>query len=135
MAQRQNPKEQWPHQRPRLHKRRTCQDVGAVRHSQKGYPVAAYDRYSQRRYPRPAHRQPFQDHRIHMDKERRQHKFEKHHIYKLTVYEGSESEYVTFLTPAGAKAVYSFSSRFFLFPSVFMNSEHTTILRPGFLPL
>jgi site-specific recombinase XerC len=40
-----------------------------------------------------------------MDKERRQHRFEKHHIYKLTVYEGSESEYVTFLTPAGAKAV------------------------------
>jgi site-specific recombinase XerC len=40
-----------------------------------------------------------------MDKERRQHKFEKHHIYKLTVYEGNESEYITFLTPAGAKAV------------------------------
>ena len=40
-----------------------------------------------------------------MDKDTRQHKFEKHHIYKLTVYEGSESEYVTFLTPVGAKAV------------------------------
>jgi site-specific recombinase XerC len=39
------------------------------------------------------------------DRERRQHKFENHHIYKLTVYEGSNSEYVTFLTPAGAKAI------------------------------
>jgi hypothetical protein len=39
------------------------------------------------------------------DKEGRQHSFENHHIYKLTVYEGSDSEYVTFLTPAGAKAV------------------------------
>ena len=39
------------------------------------------------------------------DREGRQHRFEGHHIYKLTVYEGSDSEYVTFLTPAGAKAV------------------------------
>ena len=39
------------------------------------------------------------------DREGRQHRFESHHIYKLTVYEGSDSEYVTFLTPAGAKAV------------------------------
>jgi hypothetical protein len=39
------------------------------------------------------------------DREGRQHRFEGHHIYKLTVYEGSNSEYVTFLTPAGAKAV------------------------------
>jgi hypothetical protein len=39
------------------------------------------------------------------DKERRQHTFESHYIYKLTVYEGSDSEYVTFLTPAGAKVV------------------------------
>jgi len=39
------------------------------------------------------------------NKEGRQHKFESHHIYKLTVYEGSDSEYVTFLTPAGAKVV------------------------------
>jgi site-specific recombinase XerC len=39
------------------------------------------------------------------DRERRQHKFENHHIYKLTVYEGNNSEYVTFLTPAGAKAI------------------------------
>lgn len=39
------------------------------------------------------------------DREGRQHRFESHYIYKLTVYEGSDSEYVTFLTPAGAKAV------------------------------
>jgi hypothetical protein len=39
------------------------------------------------------------------DKERRQHTFESHYIYKLTVYEGSDSEYIAFLTPAGAKAV------------------------------
>jgi hypothetical protein len=39
------------------------------------------------------------------DREGRQHRFEGHHIYKLTVYEGSDSEYVTFLTPAGAKVV------------------------------
>lgn len=39
------------------------------------------------------------------DREGRQHRFESHYIYKLTVYEGSDSEYVTFLTPAGAKAI------------------------------
>jgi hypothetical protein len=39
------------------------------------------------------------------DKEGRQHKFEGYHIYKLTVYERSESEYVIFLTPSGAKAI------------------------------
>jgi hypothetical protein len=39
------------------------------------------------------------------DREGRQHRFESHYIYKLTVYEGSDSEYVTFLTPAGAKVV------------------------------
>lgn len=39
------------------------------------------------------------------DREGRQHRFEGHHIYKLTVYEGGDSEYVTFQTPAGAKAV------------------------------
>lgn len=39
------------------------------------------------------------------DREGMQHRFESHYIYKLTVYEGSDSEYVTFLTPAGAKAV------------------------------
>jgi hypothetical protein len=39
------------------------------------------------------------------DREGRQHRFESHYIYKLTVYEGSDSEYVMFLTPAGAKAV------------------------------
>jgi hypothetical protein len=33
-----------------------------------------------------------------------QHVFE-HHLYKLRVYEGSDEEYITFLTPAGAKAV------------------------------
>jgi hypothetical protein len=33
-----------------------------------------------------------------------QHELE-HHLYKLRVYEGSDEEYITFLTPAGAKAV------------------------------
>jgi hypothetical protein len=38
------------------------------------------------------------------DKDAEQHELE-HHLYKLRVYEGSDEEYITFLTPAGAKAV------------------------------
>jgi hypothetical protein len=38
-------------------------------------------------------------------REKQVHKFEGYHIYKLTVYEGSPEQYITFLTPAGAKAI------------------------------
>jgi hypothetical protein len=38
------------------------------------------------------------------DKDEKQHELE-HHLYKLRVYEGSDEEYITFLTPAGANAV------------------------------
>ena len=38
-------------------------------------------------------------------REKQLHKFEGYHIYKLTVYEGSSEQYITFLTPSGAKAI------------------------------
>jgi hypothetical protein len=38
------------------------------------------------------------------DKDEKQHDLE-HHIYKLTVYEGSDEEYYSFVTPSGAKAI------------------------------
>jgi 3-oxoacyl-ACP reductase-like protein len=38
-------------------------------------------------------------------REKQVHKFEGYHMYKLTVYEGSSEQYITFLTPAGAKAI------------------------------
>jgi hypothetical protein len=39
------------------------------------------------------------------DRDGKQHKLEGYHVYKLLVYEGSDEEYYTFLTPSGAKAI------------------------------
>ena len=38
------------------------------------------------------------------DKDEKQHDLE-HHIYKVNIYEGSDEEYYSFLTPSGAKAI------------------------------
>lgn len=38
------------------------------------------------------------------DKEGEEHKFESH-VYRLTVYEGTDSEYITFISPSGAAAL------------------------------
>lgn len=38
-------------------------------------------------------------------REKQVHKFEGYHIYKLTVYEGTNEQYYTFLTPAGSKGI------------------------------